>query len=521
MVVIDSGAVDCWSVAMSLTVLDLFDRSTSKIHTSSGSVSAGALADEGRRLAADWEAMGVAAGDRIAVYADNSLAYLRCITAAAAGRFVLVSVNRRYAADEARRFIERSGAAMIVTDAEPTHFDVGLPIVPTTSITRPANDPTPQAPSPDDPFVVFATSGTTSEPKMVLHHQRSVAHHAPEAASRIGYDADDRVLIALPLCGVFGFNGLTSAVAGNASIWLADRFEAVSIADLIEHQWITSMLGTDDMFHRMLATSADLSSLRVAGYGRFNPSLEDVVERAETRGARLTGLYGMSEVQALFSVRDPSEAADGRARPGGTLSSPTAAFRIVDPERLDAGSFEPLPVGESGELLLAGPSLFAGYLADGGSELDEAKTDRAHHDAEGRRWFRTGDLALAEPDGSMTFITRMGDALRLGGFLVSPSEIESVVLECDGITEAVAVSVARPGGVRAAVAVTADHEPDAEAIIAYCAERLARFKVPIAVVRVDAFPTTPSANGTKIRVTELRDLVESTLASSAGRDDAG
>ena len=94
---------------------------------------------------------------------------------------------------------------------------------------------------------------------------------------------------------------------------------------------------------------------------------------------------------------------------------------------------------------------------------------------------------------------------------MSPSEIESVVLELDGIREAVAVAVARPEGVRPAVVVIADSEPDPERVIAYCRERLARFKVPIAVISVAELPTTASANGTKIRVAELRRLVEASL----------
>ena len=380
---------------MSPTVLDLFEESTSRIHTSSGTVSAVDLAADGKRLASEWSNMGIEPGDRVAIHADNSLGYLRCIAAAAAGRFVLVSVNRRYSPDEARRLVERSGATMIVTDAEPSIFDVGLPIVPISSITRSLEQSTAVVAQPGDPFVVFTTSGTTSEPKMVLHRQRSVAHHAPEAAAQIGYQPDDRVLIALPLCGVFGFNGFTVALASGASIWLADRFEAVAAADLVDRHQITSMLGTDDMFHRMLETDADLSSLRVCCYGRFNPSLDDVVERAEERGMRLTGVYGMSEVQALFSVRDASETARGRERAGGTISSPTAAFLIADPD-----SLEPVASGESGELLLAGPSLFSGYLAEGGRGVDAVKTDSAHHEADGQRWFRTGDLARAEADGS-------------------------------------------------------------------------------------------------------------------------
>ena len=491
---------------MSPVVLDLFEHSSSTIHTSSGTISASELAQDGRRLASAWSAEGLSTGDRIAVYADNSLAYLRCIGAAAAGRFVLVSVNRRYSPDEARRLVERSGASLVITDAEPSIFDMGIPIVPISSITRSEGNVIDAVPEPGDAFIVFTTSGTTSEPKMVLHRQRSVAVHAPEAAHQITYSSDDRVLVALPLCGVFGFNGFMTSVAAGASIWLADRFESVSVADLVERLQITSMLGTDDMYHRMLDTSADLSSLRICGYGRFNPSLDGVVERANARGVTLTGVYGMSEVQALFTVRDSSEPVEGRERAGGTVSSPTAAFRIVDPDTLEV-----LPDGESGELLLAGPSLFAGYLAEGGGSIDETRTHGAHHEVDGVRWFRTGDLAKAEEDGSVTFITRIGDVLRLGGFLVSPSEIESVVLEIDGINEAVAVAVERPGGVRAAVVVIADHEPDVDAIIAHCNERLARFKVPVGVVRVDELPTTPSANGTKIRVTELRDLVDAAL----------
>lgn len=492
---------------MSRVVLGLFESSSSTIRTSSGAISAPTLAEDGQRLAAEWEAVGLSAGDRVAVYADNSLAYLRSIAAAAAGRFVLVSVNRRYSDVEARRLVERAGASMVVTDAEPSTFDTGIIVVPTSSIGRSTGALIQATPDPDDPFVVFTTSGTTSEPKMVLHRQRSIVAHAPESAQRMTYTENDRVLIALPLCGVFGFNGFMAAVAGGASIWLADRFQAAPAADLVVGHEMTSMLGTDDMFHRMLETSADLSSLRICGYGRFNPSLDGVVQRADKRGATLTGVYGMSEVQALFTVRDATEGVEERERAGGTLSSPTAAFRIVDPDTLEV-----MPSGESGELLLAGPSLFAGYLAEGGDRVDDERTGGALHEMDGQRWFRTGDLAKAEDDGSVTFITRIGDVLRLGGFLVSPSEIESVVLELDGITEAVAVAVARPGGVRAAVVVMADHEPDEEAIIAHCGERLARFKVPIGIVRVDEIPTTPSANGNKIRVTELRDLVDAALS---------
>src|SRR5690606_16287881 len=128
--------------------------------------------------------------------------------------------------------------------------------------------------------------------------------------------------------------------------------------------------------------------------------------------ATLTGLYGMSEVQALFALRDPSGDAATRSRAGGTLVSPRAAYRVVD-----------------GELQVRGPSLFAGYLAEGGVELDAELTARHHDDG----WFRTGDLAEAEGPRTFDYVARLGDALRLGGFLVAPAEIEAVLLEIDGV----------------------------------------------------------------------------------------
>ncbi len=429
------------------TVLDLLESSASLLHTSSGEVAGRRLAEEGRRLATTWERAGLRPGDRVAVYADNGLTYLRCIAAAAAGRFVMVSVNRRYSPDEARSLVARSGSSLVVTDSDPesvrpvdgddapTVVDVGAVVI------SDGDHPRIDSAEPDDPFIVFTTSGTTSQPKMVLHDQRSIARHAADAATRFGYTMDDRVLVALPLCGVFGFVSLTAALAADSEVWLADRFEAEAVADLVAAERITAMNGSDDMFHRMLLSDRDLSSLRVGGYGRFNSSLDGVVELADDRGVTLTGLYGMSEVQALFALRDPREDTAGRERAGGSVASNDAAFRIADPD-----SGELMPEGSDGELLVSGPSLFSGYLADGGKSIDIELTAGAHCEADGRRWFRTGDLARAEEDGTFTFLTRMGDVLRLGGFLVNPSEIEAVVLEMDGISAAVAVGAAQAGG---------------------------------------------------------------------------
>jgi fatty-acyl-CoA synthase len=387
---------------------------------------------------------------------------------------VAVSVNTRYSTDEVRELVGRSGAREF---SERGAWRSSVPAAP--------------AGRADDPFVVFTTSGTTSRPKMVLHRQRSIAEHAGAAAGGFGYTSDDVVLVAMPLCGTFGLTSLTAAVAGHSTVVVTD-FDLARTAELIAQHRVTATNGSDDMFHRLVGHGADLRSIRIAGYARFNTSLDRVVDDAERAGATLTGLYGMSEVQALYSVRDPALPAADRARPGGTLVSQDAAYRVVD-----------------GELQLRGPSLMAGYLAEGGDEIDEALTVANFDDG----WFRTGDLAAAEDDRTFEYLTRRGDAMRLGGFLVNPAEIEAVITGHSGIEAAQVVAVDRPGGARPVAFVIGAFD-EAE-VIARCRDRLAIYKTPIRVVGVEAFPSTPSANGTKVQRTKLREMADALVASGS------
>lgn len=456
------------------TVIELFERSSSTLHFDDGTtIAAPEIAVEGRRLAAAWLAAGFEPSDRVAVHLTNGPDYVRALLACAAARFVAVSVNTRYSNDEVANLVERSGARRVTID------DAWRTSVPCEA-----------SGGPDDPFVVFTTSGTTSRPKMVLHAQRSIAVHAVAAASAFGYTADDTVMVVMPLCGTFGLASLTAAIAADSRV-IVTNFDVADTAAAIERHRVTAVNGSDDMFHRLVLHGADLSSVRAGGYARFNTSLDRVVVDAERAGATLSGLYGMSEVQALFSSRERSGDAADRARPGGTLVSSEAAYRIVD-----------------GELQLRGPSMMVGYLAEGGDSVDEELT--AEHFDDG--WFRTGDLATADDDRTFEYVARRGDAMRLGGFLVDPSEIESVIAELPGVTAAQVVAVERPGGARPVAFVIGAFD-EAE-VIAHCRSRLAIYKAPVRVVEVDEFPTTPGANGTKIQRNRLRDRAAELLAAA-------
>ncbi len=434
-------------------------------------------------MASEFQTAGYQPGDRIAVCLPNSRLYLEMIVACSLARLVLVSVNTRYSESETAELVARSGARLFVNNANVLP-NSGSPA--TTATTNPFVD----SAQPEDPFLVFTTSGTTSKPKMVLHHQRSIAVHGGHAAKAFGYSEHDTSLLIMPFCGTFGMSSLSATLAGNATIVVADHFDAQATTATIAEHGVTVVNGSDDMFHRLVEGGAELSRIRLGGYARFNTSLDGIVERSEAVGAHISGLYGMSEVQALYSLRDPSTDAQNRARAGGTLVAQEAAYRIVD-----------------GELQLRGPSLFAGYLAEGGAQLDAELTAKNFDDG----WFKTGDAADADADRTFTYHTRIGDVLRLGGFLVATADIETVLLELDPIREAQVVTVDLPTGTRPVAFVVADESFNELATIAHCRERMARYKVPIRVIPLPSFPVTPSANGNKIQVVKLRELAAMTI----------
>lgn len=474
------------------TVVDLLSGSSSTIVDGEGNARTTAeLLEAGRGLAERLAQAGVGPGDRVAVQMENVPEYLDLLAAAAIGRFVIMSVNTRFSPPLAESLISRSGARLVLRDPADVAAlpDVSVSSLPTSAEPEPAlpRSPEPESASPDDRYVVFTTSGTTSAPKLVVHGQRSIAHHAAEVAPHFGYTADSTVLIPLPLCGTFALATFMGAVAGDATVIVPERFQLDQTAALVRDYAVTSLHAPDDLFQRLLNTDADLTSITTAGYGRFNSSLDGIVERAAARGLPLSGLYGMSEVQALFSFRRPSEPAETRWLAGGTLTSPTADYRVVD-----------------GELQVKGPSLFEGYLRDGGDELDQDLTAANHDDG----WFRTGDLAEAEGPRSFRFITRLGDTMRLGGFLVAPTEIETALLEVNGVAEAQVVAVDLPTGARpvAFVIPTPGALVDESAAIEHCRRTLATFKAPVRVIPVSEFPVTDGPNGVKIQRAKLRTM---------------
>lgn len=488
------------------------------------------LAESARRAAQGLADLGIGAGDRVALWLPNVPAYptlyLACIRLGA----IAVAVNTRYRAVEVADIVGRSGAKVlacapafrridflsILADIEPDALDKLSAIV--TIGEEPASVPSAIERLRRVPFErllsrprlglnnakasapcnIFTTSGTTSAPKFVLHRQGAIASHAQQVARAFGFAAPGTLSLSiLPLCGVYGFDQTMATLAAGRPCVLVESYEIDEIARLIERHRPTTLFGSDDMYARLLeAVPGDhpFPSVKWAGYAAFNASLDDIADTAERRGLRLCGLYGMSEVQALYSLQPIDSEVSRRKRGGGVPTSPLAHVRVRDPE-----TGELLGAGHPGALECAGPSLMVGYFGD-----DKATSETVTADG----YVRTGDLAELDGHGGFTFLSRMGDVLRLSGFLVNPLEIETHLQKLPGIAGCQTVAVARADGVRAVafVILAPGATLDEAAAIAHCKHGLAKYKVPVRIFALDDFPKTPSPNGFKIQRARLRDM---------------
>jgi fatty-acyl-CoA synthase len=488
------------------------------------------LAAESRRLAGGLQRLGLRQGDRVALWLPNLPAWFATFFACAQLGLVALSVNTRFRSHELADVLHRSRAralvfwpqfkgldfAGILAQCDPQALDRLEAII----VYAEDGEPAPrtvagkrslgyaelaggaalagQRAGPDDGCVLFTTSGTTKAPKFVLHSQRSVLAHASDVAQGFAIDADSVMLLAPPLCGVFGFCSAMAALAAGRPLVMTPAWDAGQAArDIVAHR-VTHANGTDDAFAHLLAQSEaarPFPSLRFFGYAAFNPAQGDIVARAEARGVKLVGLYGTSEIQALFARQCENASVAERMPAGGKPVSALAKVRARDPE-----SGRVLPDGEPGELeFLAPASRMLGYL-------DNPQATAAAFTAD--HYYRSGDLGRTLADGRFVFLARMGDSLRLGGFLVSPAEIEAVVQEVPGIAACQVVGVPQPGGLAPVAFVVLEEGAalDEQRVIGHVAARLARYKVPKRVFPVDAFPVTPGANATKIQKGKLREI---------------
>lgn len=495
------------------------------------------LWERAQRLRADLARRGVERGDCVAVWLPNWSDALAWQFATASLGAHVIGVNTRYNVDEVAHVLERARPKVVAIAHEFHGLDLigtlrqaiavaGCDPMSVAVVAGPHGDPplavehydvgsgawlpgaTPSADWPsgaDELAVAFTTSGSTGRPKLAAHKDSAVVAHAFADARAIGIGGGDVALCVLPLSGVFGFSTAMAAIAGGASCLLEAVFDAYAVLDDMARWRVTHVVGGDDFVGRLADAwrdhPRDLSAWRWLGIADFLGRSAELGTWASAEfGTSTSGVYGSSEVFALTALWPPEEPAPRRWSGGGRLVSPDIEARAVDPV-----TEQPVPPGEQGELQLRGPNVVDAYLGD------EEAAARAFT-ADG--WFRTGDLVTISEDAAITFACRMGDVLRLRGFLVDPAEIEHRLAEHESVQVAKVVGVRDAAGATEAVGfVVLDGPAEPEELRAWCAKSLARFKVPSAIHIIDRMPTTSGTNGSKIRAATLREWARQHHAS--------
>ncbi len=342
--------------------------------------------------------------------------------------------------------------------------------------------PGPLTAGPDDLCVMPYTSGTTGTPKGCMHTHRSAMHTTVAGMRWFAMQPEVTLMAVAPMFHVTGMQGGMNGplYVGNTLVMLS-RWDRSAAAECVQRYRVSSWTAVPTMIQDFFANpdiaKYDLSSIRrLTGGGAAMPAA--VAQRLEGMGVTYYEGYGLSETMAATHINPPDRAKKQ------CLGIPiyNVDSRVVDPVTLNE-----LPAGEVGEIVTHGPQVFLGYW---NKPEDSAQ---ALVDIDGKRFLRTGDLGRVDEDGYFFMVDRLKRMINASGFKVWPTEVESLMYQHPAILEACVIGTQDPHRgetVKAVVVLRPDWRGriDAQAIIDWCRENMAAYKIPRIVEFVDALP---------------------------------
>jgi acyl-CoA synthetase (AMP-forming)/AMP-acid ligase II len=478
-----------------------------------GPISRADLASQIGSLAALLGGSGLAGGERIAIVLPNGLEYLACFLAVAQARFVAAPLNPAYKAEEFRFYLEDAGARAVIAPAgdhpvREVARTLGLPIW-TASLHAPAQvrlegdglGPTrePQPPRPEDVALFLHTSGTTSRPKGVPLTHANLMTSLGNIGRHYALGPGDVGLVVMPLFHVHGLLGATLAplLAGGAVV-VPPRFSAAAFWPAVREHSVTWYSAVPTI-HQVLLSRADADEAPHNPGFRFIRSCSSALapatmQQLESRfGAPVLEAYAMTEASHQMTA---NPLPPGARKPGSVGRGAGVDVSIMD----DAGNL--LPAGQPGEVVVRGGNVMSGYH----NNPDANATAFTHG------WFRTGDRGVLDGEGYVTLIGRIKELINRGGEKISPLEVDAALLAHPAVAEAASFAAPDPKygeEVHAAVVLRSDATP--EELRAFCAGRLADFKVPKVFYIVKGLPKGPTGK------VQRRHLAGVFAASQPGR----
>ena len=459
------------------------------------------------RMAARLRALGIGQGDVVTIQLPNWIEFAFVFFALERLGAVAVTVSVDFRSRELEYIMRFAGSKMLVCCAQFRDFDhvamaeelrPRLPVLSRIGVVRGA--PRPGMVSLDDivagPPAGFApvamdadavmrmafTSGTTGNPKGVMH-----SHNTTLAAARIlngdlGLAADDVMMIWLPLGLNWGYLTLVQSVLAGAKAVLLDRFRPAAALDLIERERVTyiptapasltSVLQEPDLARR------DLSSLRIVVSGGASAPVETI--RAWRRAAPgvLLELLGMLETGYQAYTRatdDPERVAGSVGRPASRMG-----LKLVDADGREVAR------GEEGDICCDGPSVHLGYHNNPAANAEAFLPDG---------WFRSGDLGMIDTDGNLRIVGRLKEMINRGGKKFFPREIEEILYTHPQVLYAAIVGIPDPRlGERNCLCLVPrpGETPTLKSLVAFLGDSVATYKLPERLELFTQFPFTPT-----------------------------
>lgn len=473
------------------------------------------------RFASHLTNHGFEIGDALAVYAPNVPEFVIAFYGALKAGVIAMPLNTRFEAREIAGLLDHVGHRGLVTlsryndlmerldlhDIE--HVIVGGGSLPELdgvetvrfeTIRSDADSEFQTVPrSNDDHAFYMHTSGTTGRPKPVIATHENVRTHALGYLDRIELSRDDVALNTIPIFHVGGLNlHLTLFTQLGAPQVLIDGWSVENTLSAIETHDVSYMFLIATMLYDLAnyedGTRYDTDSLEIVGAGGQNVPPPVIKRFEEQYSARVLEGYGLTESMPAIISNAPD---DRRLGTAGKPIRNSARIRIVDPDNWT----EERKPGELGELLATGDVITPGYL-----NRPDANEETFEVDESGAQWLRTGDIVQMDEDGYISIEDRVDHMIISGGENVYPNEVEEVLYDIRGVSEAVVVGEPddRFGERVVAVVVATDESLTEDSIIDYFKTEtpLADYKRPRKVIFVDEIPRAGAGKIDRLQVEE-------------------